>query len=50
MKKFKLMALVLAAGMTINVGLQAKAEVGYLNYQKVLDNYEYLYYLLDKDI
>lgn len=39
MKKFKLMALVLAAGMSINVGLQAKAEVGYLNYQKVLDNY-----------
>lgn len=39
MKKLKLMALLLAAGLTISVGSQARAEVGYLNYQKILDNY-----------
>lgn len=39
MKKSKLMALLLAAGMAISAGSSAMAEVGYLNYQKVLDNY-----------
>ncbi len=39
MKKLKLMAVLLVAGFTISVGSQANAEVGYLNYQKVLDNY-----------
>lgn len=39
MKKLKLMALLLAAGVTVSIGTQANAEVGYLNYQKILDNY-----------
>ena len=39
MKKLKLMALVLAAGLSITIANQANAEIGYLNYQKVLDNY-----------
>lgn len=39
MKKLKLMALLLAAGLTISIGSSANAEVGYLNYQKVLENY-----------
>ena len=33
------MALLLAAGVTVSIGTQANAEVGYLNYQKILDNY-----------
>ncbi len=39
MKNLKLLALILAAGFTFTVANQANAEVGYLNYQKVLDNY-----------
>lgn len=39
MKNLKLMALLLAAGVTFSIGTSANAEVGYLNYQKVLDNY-----------
>lgn len=39
MKKLKLMALLLVAGLTISAGNSANAEIGYLNYQKVLDNY-----------
>ncbi len=39
MKKLKLMALMLAAGVVFATGTKANAEVGYLNYQKVLDNY-----------
>ncbi len=39
MKNLKLMALILAAGLTVSIGTKASAEVGYLNYQKVLDNY-----------
>ncbi len=39
MKKSKLIALLLAAGLTISIGNSANAEIGYLNYQKVLDNY-----------
>lgn len=39
MKNLKLMALLLAAGLTFSIGTSANAEVGYLNYQKVLDNY-----------
>lgn len=39
MKKLKLMALMLAAGFAISANTQANAEVGYLNYQKVLENY-----------
>ena len=33
------MALILAAGLAVSIGAKASAEVGYLNYQKVLDNY-----------
>lgn len=39
MKNLKLMALILAAGLAVSIGTKANAEVGYLNYQKVLDNY-----------
>lgn len=39
MKNLKLMALILAAGLAVSIGTKASAEVGYLNYQKVLDNY-----------
>lgn len=39
MKKLKLMALLLAVGLTVSVGTSANAEVGYINYQKVLENY-----------
>lgn len=39
MKKLKLMALMLAAGLAFSANTQANAEVGYLNYQKVLENY-----------
>lgn len=34
-----MIALLLAAGLTISIGNSANAEIGYLNYQKVLDNY-----------
>ena len=33
------MALILASGLAVSIGTKASAEVGYLNYQKVLDNY-----------
>ena len=39
MKRIKLMALLLTAGLTFGTALQANAEVGYINYQKVLENY-----------
>lgn len=39
MKKLKLMALLLATGITFSIGTSANAEVGYLNYQKVMENY-----------
>lgn len=39
MKNLKLMALILAACLAVSIGTKASAEVGYLNYQKVLDNY-----------
>lgn len=39
MKNLKLMALILAAGLAVSIGTKVSAEVGYLNYQKVLDNY-----------
>ncbi len=39
MKNLKLMALTLAAGLMVGLGNQAFAEVGYINYQKVLENY-----------
>ena len=39
MKNLKLIALILAAGLAVSIGTKASAEVGYLNYQKVLDNY-----------
>lgn len=39
MKNIKLMALLLIAGLTFGTPLQANAEVGYINYQKVLENY-----------
>ena len=38
MKKLKLMALLMVAGLTMSAS-QAFAEVGYIDYQKVLDNY-----------
>ena len=37
--KRKLMAFLLAAGLTFGTVLQANAEIGYINYQKVLENY-----------
>nr|QGT49845.1 HlpA protein [uncultured Candidatus Melainabacteria bacterium] len=39
MKNLKLMALIMAVGLVISTGAQVNAEVGYLNYQKVLENY-----------
>ncbi len=33
------MALLIAAGLTLGISTQANAEVGYLNYQKVLETY-----------
>ena len=39
MKNIRLMALLLIAGLTFGTSLQANAEVGYINYQKVLENY-----------
>ena len=39
MKKIKLMALLAALGLTFSIGTSVNAEVGYLDYQKVLDNY-----------
>lgn len=39
MKNIKLMALLMAAGLTLGSALQANAEVGYINYQKVLESY-----------
>ena len=39
MKRIKLMAFLLTAGLTFGTALQANAEVGYINYQKVLENY-----------
>jgi Skp family chaperone for outer membrane proteins len=39
MKNLKLMALILALGLTVATATKASAEVGYLDYQKVLDNY-----------
>lgn len=39
MKNLKLMALALTAGLVVGLGNQAFAEVGYINYQKVLENY-----------
>ena len=39
MKKLKLMAILMAAGLALSFGNSANAEVGFINYQKVLDNY-----------
>ena len=39
MKNLKLMTLMLAAGMLIGIGSQANAEVGYIDYQRVLESY-----------
>lgn len=39
MKNIKRMALLIAAGLTLGLSTQANAEVGYLNYQKVLEAY-----------
>lgn len=64
MKNIKLMALLLIAGLTFGTSLQANAEVGYINYQRVLENYpaaqqakkeidaktlEYQQFLVDKE-
>lgn len=39
MKNIKRMALLIAAGLTLGISTQANAEIGYLNYQKVLESY-----------
>ncbi len=39
MKNIKRMALLIAAGLTLGISTQANAEIGYLNYQKVLETY-----------
>lgn len=39
MKKLKLMAILMAASLALSFGNSANAEVGFINYQKVLDNY-----------
>lgn len=39
MKKFKLMTLLLAAGAVLSCANVANAEVGYIDYQRVLENY-----------
>lgn len=39
MKKLKLMAILMVAGLALSFGNSANAEVGFINYQKVLDNY-----------
>lgn len=39
MKKLKLMAILMAVGLALSFGNSANAEVGFINYQKVLDNY-----------
>ena len=39
MKNLKSLALIAAVGFVFSTGLQASAEVGYINYQKVLTSY-----------
>lgn len=39
MKNIKRMALLIVAGLTLGISTQANAEIGYLNYQKVLETY-----------
>ena len=39
MKNLKLMALMIATGLTFAVGNSARAEVGYIDYQRILENY-----------
>ena len=39
MKKLKLFALMIVAGLMFAVGSSAKAEIGYIDYQRVLENY-----------
>ena len=39
MKNLKMMALLMAAGFVFSTGLSASAEVGYIDYQKVLTSY-----------
>ncbi len=39
MKNLKMMAILAAVGLTLSVGNVAKAEVGYIDYAKVLENY-----------
>lgn len=39
MKNLKMMALLVAAGLTLSVGNAANAEVGYIDYARVLENY-----------
>ena len=39
MKNLKLMALLIAAGMILGIGSAANAEVGYIDYQRVLESY-----------
>ncbi|MBR1424084.1 OmpH family outer membrane protein [bacterium] len=37
--KTKLMTLLMAAGLALSIGCQANAEVGYIDYQRILENY-----------
>ena len=39
MKNLKMMAILAAVGLTLSVGNVAKAEVGYIDYARVLENY-----------
>ena len=39
MKNLKLMALIAAMGLTLGIGSGANAEVGYIDYQRVLESY-----------
>ena len=51
MKKLKLMAILMAAGLALSFGNSANAEVGFINYQKVLDakGLELQQYMLEKE-
>ena len=39
MKNLKLMALITAAGLTFGMATPANAEIGYIDYQRILENY-----------
>ncbi len=39
MKNLKLMSLIIGAGLIMGIGSVAKAEVGYIDYQRIIDSY-----------